>query len=76
VTLGEADAGIVHKTDVTAAGDQADGVDIPSDINVIATYPVVVTKEAPNADGARAFVDFVLSDQGQEILASYSFTAP
>lgn len=76
VTLGEADAGIVYITDVTAAGDQAEGVDIPADINVTATYPIVVTKEAPNADGGQAFVDFVLGEQGQKIMASYGFTAP
>ena len=66
VTLGEADAGIVYITDVTAAGDQAEGVDIPADINVLATYPVVVTKEAPNPTGGQAFVDFVLGAAGPE----------
>ena len=76
VTLGEADAGIVYKTDVIAAGDKAEGVDIPADINVTATYPVVATKEAANAGGARAFVDFVVGEQGQKILASYGFAAP
>ena len=40
VTPGEADAGIVYVTDVKAAGDKADGVDIPADINVIAKYPI------------------------------------
>lgn len=76
VTLGEADAGIVYTTDVRAAGDQAQGIDIPADINVVATYPVVVTRAAPNADGAQSFVDFVLSEQGREILASFGFATP
>lgn len=76
VTLGEADAGIVYRTDVTAAGDDAEGVEIPADINVTATYPLVVTAEAPNPDAGAAFVDFVLADQGQKILASYGFGAP
>lgn len=76
VTLGEADAGIVYTTDVIAAGDQAAGVDIPADINVVATYPVVVTKTASNAAGAQAFVEFVLGSQGQKILASFGFTSP
>jgi molybdate transport system substrate-binding protein len=76
VTLGEADAGIVYRTDVTAAGAEAEGVDIPTDINVEASYPIVATAEAPNPEGAAAFVDFVLSDQGQKILDSYGFGAP
>jgi molybdate transport system substrate-binding protein len=76
VTLGEADAGIVYKTDVTAAGDTAEGVEIPADINVVAKYPIAVTKEAANADGAQAFIDFVNSEQGQKILTSYGFLVP
>ena len=76
VTLGEADAGIVYETDVTAAGDQADGVEIPPDLNLVAEYPLVITKEAPNAEAGQAFVDFVVGVQGQTILASYGFTAP
>jgi molybdate transport system substrate-binding protein len=76
VTLGEADAGIVYKTDVTAVGDQAEGVAIPVDLNLVAEYPLVVTKEAPNAEAGQAFVGFVLGEQGLKILASYGFTAP
>jgi molybdate transport system substrate-binding protein len=76
VTLGEADAGIVYQTDVIAAGADAAGVEIPEDINVLAEYPVAVTKDAPNTDGAQAFIDFVLSEQGQKILDSYGFLAP
>jgi len=76
VTAGEADAGIVYKTDVTAAGDQAEGVEIPDDINVLAEYPIAVTKDAPNAEAAKAFIDFVLSEQGQKILDSYGFLPP
>ena len=76
VTLGEADAGIVYATDVTAAGEKADGVEIPADSNVVAEYPIAVTAEAPNTDGGQAFVDFVMSDAGQDILASYGFTSP
>ncbi|MCB0955351.1 MAG: extracellular solute-binding protein, partial [Ilumatobacter sp.] len=60
VTLGEADAGIVYLTDVKAAGDAAAGVEIPADINVVAEYPVAVTREATNPEGAQAFIDFVL----------------
>ena len=73
VTAGEADAGIVFATDVIAAGDAAAGVPIPADVNAISNYPIVVTKEAPNAVAAQAFVDFVASAAGQAILAKYGF---
>jgi molybdate transport system substrate-binding protein len=76
VTLGEADAGIVYVTDVAAAGDKATGVDIPADQNVVARYPIVVTKQAADPGVAQRFIDFVLSDAGQAILASYGFGAP
>lgn len=76
VTLGEADAGIAYASDVIAAGDGADGVEIPTDLNVVAEYPIVLTTDAPNPDGGRAFIDFVLSDAGQAILASHGFTSP
>lgn len=76
VTLGEADAGLVYTTDVTAAGDKAAGVEIPTDINVVAEYPIAMTKEASNVKGAQAFIDFVTSERGQTILESYGFLAP
>ena len=76
VTLGEADAGIVYRTDVTGAGDEADGVEIPEDVNVLAEYPIATTSEASDPNAAQAFIDFVLSAEGQEILASYGFLAP
>jgi molybdate transport system substrate-binding protein len=76
VTAGEADAGIVYATDVIAAGNDAEGVDIPADINVEATYPIVATAAAADPGGAKAFVDFVLGDAGQAILATYGFGVP
>lgn len=76
VTLGEADAGIAYATDVAAAGDDADGIEIPGDLNVVAEYPIVVTPEAPNPGGGRAFIDVVLGEPGQEILGGYGFGSP
>lgn len=76
VSLGEADAGIVYVTDVLSAGDAVEGIDIPADRNVVAEYPIVVTKDARNPAAARSFVDFVLSPAGQQILTSYGFVAP
>jgi molybdate transport system substrate-binding protein len=76
VTLGEADAGIVYATDVKAAGAKAAGVSLPDDVNVIASYPIAVTKESTDLDVSEAFVAFVLSDEGQAILADFGFSEP
>lgn len=73
VVLGEADAGIVYATDVAAVAGEADGVVIPAEVNVVTEYPIAATAAAGNPDGAAAFVEFVLSDAGQEILAGYGF---
>lgn len=75
VEAGELDAGITYVTDV-ASTDGVDGVDIPEDVNVIAEYPIAVLASAPNPDAAAAFVDFVLSDEGQAILQEFGFAAP
>jgi molybdate transport system substrate-binding protein len=76
VTAGEADAGIVYVTDVTAAGDAADMVEIPEDINVIAEYPIATVKASKNQEVDEAFIDFLLGEDGQAIMADYGFGAP
>jgi molybdate transport system substrate-binding protein len=76
VILGEADAGIVYATDVIAAGTDAVGVDIAADVNVVAEYPIVITKDSANTTGASAFIEFVLSDPGRRILTAYGFGLP
>jgi len=76
VTSGEADAGIVFVTDVSAAGAAAEGVAIPDDVNTITNYPIVVTHEATNAAGGSAFISFIESGHGQAIMAKYGFLTP
>ena len=73
VGMGEVDAGVVYTTDVRAAGAKVEGVDIPQSENVVARYPIAALKRAPNPEGAKAFVDFVLSPQGQQLLAAFGF---
>ena len=76
VEAGDLDAGIVYVTDVMAAGDAVEGIDIPADDNVVATYPIAALTDAASRDVADAFVEFVLSDEGQDVLQSYGFDAP
>jgi molybdate transport system substrate-binding protein len=76
VALGEADAGVVYSTDVKAGGPKIQGVDIPDQFNVTAKYPIAVVKGTTNAAAANAFVDFVRSAKGRELLASFGFILP
>ena len=76
VESGEVDAGLVYVTDVRAAGDQVDGVPIPHDVNASTTYPIAVLRDAKNPDLARAWVDYVLSAAGRQVLAADGFGRP
>ena len=76
VSLGEADAGIVYVTDITAGGAKAEGVDIPREQNVLATYPIATVKASRAPDEAQAFMDLVLSAEGQQVLKQYGFLPP
>ena len=74
VALGEADATFVYITDVTLdIEDQVEVIEIPKDLNVIATYPIATLKEANNPELAQQWVDLVLSDEGQRLLEEYGF---
>lgn len=74
VQLGEADAGIVYATDVTAGvTNDIESIAIPDAYNVTAGYPIAITRDAKHPEIARAFIDFVLSDAGQSILRTYGF---
>jgi molybdate transport system substrate-binding protein len=74
VQTGDADAGLVYRTDVLAAGDTVEGVELPEAATAVNEYPVVVLHGA--GDVAQAFVDLVLSADGRRILTDRGFTAP
>jgi len=76
VQLGEVDAGMVYKTDVQAAGTKVKGIEIPADENASTSYPIAALSKAPNAAGASAFVDYVLSPDGEKVLEQAGFAAP
>jgi molybdate transport system substrate-binding protein len=74
VALGEADAGIVYKTDALTMPDKVQIIEIPATINVISEYPIAVVAAAPHSDLARALVKLVLSREGQKTLAAAGFS--
>lgn len=76
VVLGEVDGGIVYTSDVardTAA--PLGRVEIPDDLNVIATYPIAPLARSTHPEAAQAFVDFVRGAEGQGVLVKHGFLA-
>ncbi|WP_294181338.1 molybdate ABC transporter substrate-binding protein [uncultured Schumannella sp.] len=76
VLLGEADAGLVYRTDVRAADAAVVGIEIAEASQVVNRYPIAALAEAPNPDAAQAFVAFVLSAAGRAALAEAGFGVP
>ncbi|HET7385457.1 MAG TPA: molybdate ABC transporter substrate-binding protein [Nocardioidaceae bacterium] len=76
VSLGQADAGFVYATDADSAQDKVEVLPIPNSAKFVNQYPIVAIKGSDRPDLARAWVDLVLSDRGQKVLADYGFGSP
>ncbi|MFJ5720797.1 molybdate ABC transporter substrate-binding protein [Streptomyces sp. NPDC093149] len=76
VELGEADAGIVYKTDAATATDKVDAVDIPDAQNAVASYPAATLRQSKNSEAATAFVKWLSSPEAQKILQDAGFQQP
>lgn len=76
VSANEADAGLVYRTD--AAGDDTIESIVPDGAEqVVNRYPIGVVENSQmnpaQAEAAKKFVDYVLSEDGQAILAEHGF---
>jgi len=77
VQLGEADAGVVYRTDVTPAlARYVHVLEVPDSANVVASYPIAALARARQPDAARAFVALARSDAGRAALARRGFLPP
>ncbi|WEO77159.1 molybdate ABC transporter substrate-binding protein [Cryobacterium sp. SO2] len=76
VTSDEADAGLVYVTDVTAAGDAVEGIEFDESAEAVNTYPIVALKDSASAAVAQAFVDYIASSAGEDVLQAAGFGAP
>jgi molybdate transport system substrate-binding protein len=76
VELGEVDAALVYASDVASAGDAVEGIEFAEAEEAVNEYPICTLAAAPNPDAAAAFVELVLSDEGQQALAGAGFRAP
>jgi molybdate transport system substrate-binding protein len=75
VVLGEADSGVVYSSDLVGV-DNIRHLEIPNALNLIAVYPIAQLKDSSLPELSRAFVDFILSPGGREILARHGFDTP
>ncbi len=74
IGLGEADAGIVYRSDVMSDRAQTlQQIPLPDAQNIVAHYPIGLATDAPQPELAQQFIAFVLSPEGQEILARWGF---
>lgn len=76
IETGELDAGITYVTDVVSTNGLVEGIDIPESVNVDAEYPIVLLRHAAESEAARAFIELVLSEEGQAIMREYGFASP
>ena len=76
VELNEVDAGMVYVTDVQAAGTKVKGVQIPADDNASTLYPIATITSSKHKSEAQAFVSYVLSPAGQQVLAAAGVKKP
>ncbi|MFJ3665840.1 molybdate ABC transporter substrate-binding protein [Streptomyces sp. NPDC090106] len=76
VVLKEADAAVVYKTDVKAAGDKVEGVEFPESADAVNDYPIALLKESKNTEAAKAFIALVQSAEGQKVLTAAGFLQP
>ncbi|MBG7618355.1 molybdate ABC transporter substrate-binding protein [Herbaspirillum sp. AP02] len=75
VARGEVDAGFVFATDAAVMPDKVKvAIRLPS--TTPATYPIAVTAGSRQQELAAQFVDYVLSPNGQAVLARYGFLKP
>jgi molybdate transport system substrate-binding protein len=73
VELGEADAALVYRTDVS--GDLIT-VEVPAELAVRASYHIGLIEGRSRGELARRWIDFVKSSEGQAILSKHGFLTP
>jgi molybdate transport system substrate-binding protein len=73
VRLGEADAGIVYRTDAGSGTNGLRVLEIPDSANAVAEYLVGTVRSSRSAEAAGMFIALVLSPDGQKILRDHGF---
>lgn len=75
VARGEVDAGFVFATDAAVMKDKVVVVET-LETTVPVTYPIALVERKDRNELAQAYQDYILSEEGQAILAKYGFSKP
>jgi molybdate transport system substrate-binding protein len=75
VATGEADAGLVYRTDATGST-AVRAIPTAGAETVVNRYPIAVVSDSANPEAASAFIAFVQDSRSQRILSSFGFGAP
>lgn len=73
VEAGDADAGLVYRTDVTASAGKVTGIDVPGAADSPNTYWVAITATSKQGSLARAWIDFLTGSHGRAVLTTAGF---
>lgn len=76
VEMGEADAGLVYRTDAASAAGKVDAVEIPDAQNAVAAYPAATLTSSRHSEAAAAFVAWLSTPEAQKILQDAGFQKP
>jgi molybdate transport system substrate-binding protein len=76
VAADEVDAALVYRTDVISEPTDVQGIDFPEAAQAVNQYPIAILTESRNPEAAQAFVDHVLSPEGQAVLERAGFAKP
>jgi molybdate transport system substrate-binding protein len=74
VALGDADATFGYASDYTPdVRNKVRVIQVPEDLNVVATYPIATLEDAQDPELAQEWVDLVVSEEGQRVLDKWGF---
>jgi len=74
VTGGNVDVGFVYSTDALSSNQVKVVANAPADINAQIVYPEAVIQGSQDPDVARAYLNFLSSDQAKALFLQYGFT--
>ena len=75
VSTGNADAGVVYATDARSSDEVTVVAEAPEGSTSKVIYPAAVTKDTKVAEAAKAFVEYLASDEALGVFEKYGFSA-